>query len=152
MTTPRLNVRRAEPGDRGALLDLWERSARATHHFLTSMDVDDLRPLVAKELADAGIDWWVAAFDDGELAGFLGYTPGVIDGLFVDPAYRGLGVGTLFIAHAQLLAGGALRVDVNEQNAAARGFYESLGFTVVGRSPLDGGGRPFPLLQMARPG
>jgi putative acetyltransferase len=151
VTATRLNVRRAEPADRGALLDLWERSARATHHFLTSADVDDLRPLVAKDLADPAIDWWVAAFDDGELAGFLGYTPGVIDGLFVDPAHRGLGVGTLLIAHAQQLAGGPLRVDVNEQNDAARGFYESLGFTVVGRSPLDGGGRPFPLLQMVRP-
>ena len=37
-----------------------------------------------------------------------------------------------------------MTVDVNEQNPAARGFYQALGFTVVGRSPLDDDDRPFP--------
>jgi hypothetical protein len=32
-----------------------------------------------------------------------------------------------------------------------RDFYAALGFRVVGRSPLDDGGRPFPLLHMRRP-
>jgi putative acetyltransferase len=40
---------------------------------------------------------------------------------------------------------------VNEQNPAACGFYEHLGFVVVGRSEVDGTGRPFPLLHMRRP-
>ena len=44
----------------------------------------------------------------------------------------------------------SLAVDVNEQNDDAVGFYASLGFSVVGRSPTDGGGRPFPLLHMIR--
>jgi putative acetyltransferase len=54
------------------------------------------------------------------------------------------------VAHAQQLRDGDLTVDVNEQNPAARGFYEALGFVVVGRSPLDDGGRPFPILHMRR--
>jgi hypothetical protein len=41
-------------------------------------------------------------------------------------------------------------VDVSEQNTAARGFYEHLGFRVVGRSPLDPSGRPIPVLHMRR--
>ncbi|HKB39870.1 MAG TPA: hypothetical protein VKD72_25770, partial [Gemmataceae bacterium] len=41
-----------------------------------------------------------------------------------------------------------LTVDVNEQNAAARGFYEACGFVVEGRSELDDQGRPYPLLHM----
>ena len=53
--------------------------------------------------------------------------------------------------HAQALRGGDLTVDVNEQNPAAVGFYEAVGFAVVGRSPLDDAGRPFPLLHMRRP-
>jgi putative acetyltransferase len=40
-------------------------------------------------------------------------------------------------------------VDVNEQNPAAVGFYQHFGFKVVGRSPLDGTGKPFPILHMA---
>jgi putative acetyltransferase len=150
MSAADLRIRRARPGDRHLLLELWDRSVRATHHFLSDSDVTGLRPFVAEELADDAIEWWVATLDDDRLAGFLGYTPGVIDGLFIDPAFRGLGAGTLLIAHGQELAQGPLRVDVNEENSAARGFYESLGFTVVGRSPLDGAGRPFPLLHMAR--
>jgi putative acetyltransferase len=54
------------------------------------------------------------------------------------------------VAHAQGLSAGALAVDVNEQNEAALGFYEALGFSVVGRSPTDEAGRPFPVLHMKR--
>lgn len=152
MTGTAVNIRRANAGDREALLQLWERSVRATHDFLTDAAVVELRPFVARELADDATDWWVAELEGGPVAGFLGYTPGSVDGLFVDPACRGMGAGTALVAHAQQLASGALRVDVNEQNPAALGFYESLGFVVVGRSPNDGAGRPFPLLHMVRLG
>jgi putative acetyltransferase len=54
------------------------------------------------------------------------------------------------VSHAQQLRGVALTVDVNEQNVAARGFYEALGFAVVGRSPMDDTGRPYPILHMRR--
>ena len=43
---------------------------------------------------------------------------------------------------------GIRHVDVNEQNPQALGFYRHLGFEQVGRSPLDGQGRPFPLLHL----
>ena len=43
-----------------------------------------------------------------------------------------------------------LRLDVNEQNPAAVAFYTAKGFTQVGRSEVDGQGRPFPLLHLAR--
>ena len=74
-----------------------------------------------------------------------------ISALFLEPVRRGQGGGRRLVAHAQALRGGALTVDVNEQNHAAVGFYQALGFVVVGRSPLDDGGRPFPLLHMRRP-
>jgi len=43
---------------------------------------------------------------------------------------------------------------VNPENIpqTARGFYEALGFVVVGRSPLDETGRPRPLLHLRRDG
>lgn len=40
---------------------------------------------------------------------------------------------------------------MNEQNPQAVGFYLHYGFVQTGRSPLDGEGRPFPLLHMALP-
>lgn len=38
-------------------------------------------------------------------------------------------------------------VDVNEQNEQAVGFYKRMGFTVIGRTGMDGLGKPYPLLQ-----
>jgi len=146
-----VHVRRAVDADRGALLALWERSVRATHHFLTDVDVVSLRPQVAAELAGDAAEWWVAQDDAGAVLGFVGYSPGTVEGLFLDPAHRGRGVGRRLVAHAQRLGGGPLRVDVNEQNGDARAFYERLGFAVVSRSATDGAGRPFPLLHMRRP-
>jgi len=42
----------------------------------------------------------------------------------------------------------ATELDVNEQNEQAVGFYLKMGFEVVGRSDLDGTGKPYPPLHM----
>jgi putative acetyltransferase len=80
--------------------------------------------------------------------GFMGLAGNDISALFMAPARRGQGGGSQLVAHAQALRDGDLTVDVNEQNHAAVAFYQALEFVVVGRSPLDDGGRPFPLLHM----
>lgn len=144
-----MHVRPARVDDRAQLVELWERSVRATHRFLEDGDIVGLRPQVAEALANDATEWWVLE-SAGTLIGFLGYANDAIEGLFIDPDHRRLGAGKALIAHAQQLAGGALAVDVNEQNDAARQFYESQGFIVVGRSPTDPAGRPFPLLHMTR--
>jgi putative acetyltransferase len=143
-------VRRARPEDHEAIVALWERSVRATHHFLAEQDVAALRPLVADELASDAIDWWVLESTAGTLLGFLGFANDRIEGLFIDPDHRGQRGGSALVAHAQRLAGSSLVVDVNEQNQDAVGFYAALGFSVVGRSPTDESGRPFPILHMTR--
>jgi putative acetyltransferase len=145
-----MHVRPARADDHARLLEVWERSVRATHHFLADSDVVALRPFVAEELASDAVDWWVLVSAAGVIAGFLAFASDTIEGLFIDPDSRGQGSGTRLVAHAQSLATGALAVDVNEQNESALGFYRSLGFTVVGRSPTDTAGRPFPLLHMKR--
>ena len=145
-----MHVRPARVVDRERLLELWERSVRATHHFLEDSDVVALRPLVAGELASEAIDWWVLLSGAGVVIGFLGFASDTIEALFIDPDHHGRGGGKFLVAHAQTLAAGALAVDVNEQNEAALRFYTALGFSVVGRSPTDAGGRPFPILHMKR--
>jgi len=144
------HVRPARVEDRERLLELWERSVRATHHFLEDSDVVALRPLVAEELASDAVDWWVLVSATEALIGFLGFASDTIEALFIDPDHHGQGGGKFLVAHAQSLGAGALAVDVNEQNEAALGFYKALGFSVVGRSPTDAGGRVFPTLHMKR--
>ena len=145
-----MHVRPARPEDRQRLLELWERAVRATHTFLADSDVVALRPLVAAELAGDTVDWWVLVAATETPVGLLGYGRDTIEALFVDPDHLRQGGGKLLVAHAQSLAAGALSVDVNEQNESALRFYRALGFSVTGRSPTDGAGRPFPLLHMRR--
>ena len=145
-----MHVRRARVEDRGQLLELWERSVRATHHFLSESDIATLRPLVAEELAAEAVDWWVLLSPAGAHMGFLGCAGDTIEALFIDAAHQRQGGGKFLVAHAQRLSAGSLSVDVNEQNEDAVRFYQALGFVVTRRSPTDAGGRPFPILHMKR--
>ncbi len=71
--------------------------------------------------------------------------------LFIKPQHFGEGIGRNLVKHAVDNLN-ASKVDVNEQNPNAIGFYEKVGFKKVGRSELDGQGKPFPLIHMVRKG
>jgi putative acetyltransferase len=150
LTMSNTHIRRAQVTEHAALVELWERAVRATHAFLAEADIVHLRPLVAEYFASATTDLWVLTDQANVPVGFLGLAGDSIAALFMDPVHRGQGGGRRLVSHAQELCGGDLTVDVNEQNVTARGFYEALGFAVVGRSPVDDMGRPFPILHMRR--
>ncbi|WP_220802672.1 GNAT family N-acetyltransferase [Pseudomonas sp. NCCP-436] len=128
------------------LVDIWEAAVRATHHFLPDTDLLLIKPLLASQYFPA-VQLTCARDSHGRITGFLGCAGNRVEMLFVDPARHGLGIGTRLMRHAidQL---GVTRVDVNEQNPAALAFYRKLGFEVLDRSRLDGGGRPFPILHL----
>ena len=126
-------IRLARATDHETLVALWERSVRATHDFLTEADIGALRPLVGEALSDDALELWVLTERADVPIGFMGLAGHDIAALFLEPARRGQGGGRRLVAHAQQLRDGDLTVDVNEQNPAARGFYEALGFVVVGR-------------------
>lgn len=140
-----VTIREARPADRAALLDIWLRSVRATHTFLTEDDIQSLLPIVRDSALDAMELWVLCA--DGAPVGFMGLVGAAVEALFLAPEWCRRGGGRMMIDHARRLKG-PLTVDVNEQNPAAVRFYEACGFAVVGRSETDGGGRPFPLLHM----
>ena len=93
---------------------------------------------------------YVALFgfeQEGILIGFMGIAEGNLEMLFIDNNYRGTGIGkklvTYAINHLQVT-----KVDVNEQNIQAVGFYKYIGFNVYKRSDLDGEGKEYPILHM----
>lgn len=138
-----MTIREAAPGDRDALLDVWLRSVRATHTFLTEGDIQELLPQVPGALA--GLEVWVLT--DGEVIGFLGLDGAKLEALFLAPEHLPRGGGRRLVEHARRLKG-PLTVDVNERNVEALRFYEALGFRVIGRSDVDAAGRPYPLLHL----
>jgi putative acetyltransferase len=139
-------IRRSQPGDHDGLVEIWLRSVRATHDFLTQQDIDHLHQLVQDGALD-GLEIWVLCEDTDKLIGFMGLSEATVEALFLAPEVHRRGYGRQLLQHAQGLKGD-LTVDVNEQNPAAVRFYEACGFVVEGRSPRDSSGLPFPILHM----
>lgn len=143
---PAMTIRSTSAEEFDAITEVWEASVRATHHFLDAPDIEALRPLIRHQYL-ACVDLRVSVDERDAIQGFIGVADGKVEMLFVAPAWRGRGVGKRLLEYA-LVHMGAIEVDVNEQNPDAVGFYRRMGFAVAGRSPLDGQGRPFPLLHM----
>jgi putative acetyltransferase len=135
-----------ETEDFPRLIEVWEASVRATHHFLTEADIQFLKPFVGDGLAAVAVLAGVRD-GDGQVVGFIGVDGAAVEALFIHPAWRGQGIGRRLLTYAVETLG-ATEVDVNEQNDQAVGFYRRMGFEVSGRSEEDGMGLPFPLLHM----
>jgi putative acetyltransferase len=131
--------------DYGELVQLWEDSVRATHHFLPDAYILLLREQVLRRYLDAVM--LICCRDRQRICGFAGVANGYVHMLFVAPDYRGKGVGRRLLRYA-IEELNAECLDVNEQNPQALGFYLHEGFEVVGRSETDGLGQPYPLLHM----
>lgn len=128
------------------VVEVWEASVRATHHFLKEEDIAYFKPLILNEYLKA-VELRGVKNDQQQIIGFLGVAEGKIEMLFIHPDARGKGVGKLLVDYA-VHHMEVSKVDVNEQNEQAVGFYERIGFKVVSRSELDALGMPYPILHM----
>ena len=141
-----MKIETAVPSQYERLVEVWESSVRATHHFLQESDIAALRPLLLNTYLP-NLKVVIACDNTGIIHGFLGVDENRIEMLFVDDASRGKGVGKLLLKYA-IDHFGANEVDVNEQNPQGVAFYRHMGFVQIGRSERDGQGNPFPLLHM----
>jgi len=140
-------INSASQRDYPAIIELWELSVRASHLFLPEDYLQRIKKLLPSILEAVKLFGHLDK-DQKTITGFLGVTDEKIEMLFVHPDKRGQGIGTLLnkFAMEQLHT---YKVDVNEQNEQAVGFYKRIGYEVVGRTEVDGLGKPFPILQMA---
>ncbi|ENX44657.1 GNAT family N-acetyltransferase [Acinetobacter sp. NIPH 2100] len=136
---------KATQPDHAMLLEIWEKSVRATHDFLPEAMIDQLKPLIMNEyFHHVELNKYVI---NHEIVGFLGTSDDNIEMLFILPEYRRLGIGQALVNFAvQQLK--IFKVDVNEQNLQAVNFYQKMGFQTISRSELDGQGYPYPLLHL----
>ncbi|CAB5584226.1 Uncharacterized N-acetyltransferase YjaB [Pseudomonas putida] len=143
-------IRQATNADHPYLLNIWLRSVRATHHFLKESDIEELLPQL-RDIYLPAVELWVAVDAEDCPLGFVGLNENHVEMLFIEPGLRGKGIGRTLLDHARR-SRSQMSVDVNEQNPDAVGFYLHYGFIQTGRSPLDGEGRPFPLLHLSLAG
>ena len=128
------------------LINVWEASVRATHDFLPEGKIAELKPVILEQYFGA-VDLFCFKDSEDRILGFIGVADSKIAMLFVDPDYIGQKIGRKLTEYA-IKNFGVSKVDVNEQNPDAIGFYQRIGFVQTGRSELDGQGNPFPLIHM----
>ena len=128
------------------LLDVWERSVRATHAFLSNAEVQRIKGYVPQAI-EAVERLIVAESDSRSPVAFMGIQGGRLEMLFVSPEERGHGIGTQLLQYG-IERHGVTELTVNEQNPQAVGFYEHMGFKTYKRSDHDEEGGPYPLLYM----
>ena len=128
-----------------ALVEIWERSVKATHAFLSDEDLNKIKKaLIPDYFPNVNL---YALTDSERMTGFIGLSSNLIEMLFIDDSYRGKGYGSALIDFA--LKQGATKVDVNEQNASALNFYQVRGFRKIGRDETDEAGLPYPILHLS---
>ena len=128
------------------LLEVWERSVRATHLFLSGGEVEAIKAYVPQALRE--VPRLIVGEDErGVPIGFLGADGQRLEMLFLLPEARGKGLGRALLQYG-MDRYGLRELAVNEQNPQARGFYERMGFHVYRRTETDGQGEPYPLLYM----
>ncbi len=128
------------------VVNVWEASVRATHHFLKEEDIEYFKPLILNTYLDA-VELRGIRNNAKEIIGFLGVAEQNLEMLFIHPEYRGQRIGKKLLEHA-IKNMDVKKVDVNEQNEQAVGFYKHSGFQVINRSELDASGKPYPILHM----
>lgn len=130
------------------LVELWETSVRATHHFLSAVEVSQIKEYVPQALAGVA-HLLIAENEAGEPIAFLGTENHRLEMLFLSPSVRGKGIGKELIQYG--IENYEIReLTVNEQNPQAVGFYEHMGFQTYKRTDCDEEGNPYPLLYMRR--
>lgn len=129
-----------------ALLDIWERSIRATHLFLSNGEIESIKEYVPRALT--GVETLTVAEDEGgQPVAFMGTESGTLEMLFIAPEERGKGLGKRLLRHG-IAHFGVKELAVNEQNPQAKGFYEHMGFRAYKRTERDEQGGPYPLVYM----
>lgn len=114
------------------LIEVWERSVRATHLFLSDTELVRIKVFVSTALRVVS-HLVTAKRESGRPAAFLGADGHRLEMLFLSPEERSRGLGRALLTYA-IQRYGVDELTVNEQNPGALGFYTYMGFHVYQRT------------------
>jgi GNAT superfamily N-acetyltransferase len=132
-----LVLRRAVGSDAGAAADLWLRSFAAALPTVRRAHTDDEVRAYFRDVVVPRFETWVAVVDR-RVVGLLVLDGGVLSQLYLDPQWRGRGIGDRLVTLAKQRRPAGLELWTFQVNRPAQRFYERHGFVPVERT--DGSG------------
>lgn len=128
------------------LLQVWEDSVKATHLFLSSEEIENIKKYVPQAIL--GVSHLIIIENEShQPIAFMGIQNRKLEMLFIKNSERGNGLGKKLLNYG-IENYNVNELAVNEQNPKAKGFYEYMGFKVYKRTELDEQGNPYPILYM----
>ena len=128
------------------LVEVWEKSVRATHLFLSDKEIEDIKMYVPQAINEIA-HLIIAENESNVPVAFMGIEGHKLEMLFIIPEERGKGLGKRLIQYG-IENHSIDELAVNEQNPLAKEFYVHMGFQVYKRTDHDEQGKAYPLLYM----
>ena len=141
-----IEVNKRTPTLINKLVDVWEDSVKATHTFLSNIEIKNIKIYVPEALKSIAHLIIIQNKNDEPIA-FMGIEDTKLEMLFIKNIERGKGLGKLLLNYG-IKNYNVNELTVNEQNPKAKGFYEHLGFRTYKRTELDEQGNYYPILYM----
>lgn len=130
-------IRRAIPSDACAAADVWLRSWAAALPTVRRGHTDQEVRAYVRDMVIPQRETWVAVAD-GSVVGLLVLHEGFVSQLYLDPPWRGRGLGDQFVLLAKKRYPDGLQLWTFQVNGPAQRFYERHGFIAVEHT--DGSG------------
>ncbi|KOV70872.1 GNAT family N-acetyltransferase [Streptomyces sp. MMG1121] len=129
--TDEVVLRRAVAADARAAADVWLRSFRAALPTVVRPRSDDDVRDYFQHVVVPSRETWVAQAAGGGIVGVLVLNEQELSQLYLDPHWRGRGIGDRFVALAKERSPGGLTLWTFQVNKPAHRFYERHGFTAA---------------------
>lgn len=140
------SIRLAQSEDYPRIMEIWESSVKATHDFLSEEDFNYFKEVIPRDYLP-NLEVYLIT-ENNQSEGFASVAEGNLEMLFIHSEMRGNGYGKKLYEFMKEKTG-LTKVDVNEQNPQAIGFYEKMGFKQTGRSEKDDSGKSYPIIHMS---
>lgn len=134
MPQPQVCLRRAHDQDAESAAQVWLRSFAAALPSVRLVHTDDQVRAWIRNVVIPERETWLATVNKATVVGLMALHDHDIDQLYLDPLWRGQGIGDLFIHKAKSRRPDGLALWTFQVNRAARRFYERRGFTEILRT------------------
>lgn len=141
-----LNKIKTDKSNHDLVLEIWGKSVKKTHDFLSKKDFNYYKDIIPESLNDVNLYLWK---DNHEIIGFSGTIQNELVMLFLDPDFIGKQYGSRILTDL-IKTENINRIDVNAQNEHALNFYLNHGFKIESEDELDGFGKPYPIAHLIK--